>query len=398
MGVMKVTDSDGNVGYLETNIDLTSTTPTSPARVVQNREMLVNGQLVSNSNPIPFAMTNWGTGAPVLGPGTSTANTLPVFADAGGHLLGPSSIPIDPTTKLLGDVPFVGTLQSTPSAPVSLSASQNDYNPGTSLVLDINPTANINLTGFTTGQNGRMLMVRNVGTGGFTITLANLTTSQTVNQLNIPSGSIALAQGSLALLIYDSNVTNWRVVTVNFASADFTLARNVTVARYFAFSLNNATISANQNNYAQSNSPYWQMTSAAAYTITGMGNTLAGCLRMLENSGTFPLTLSHQSSSSSTSNQFSFPDAADMVLPPGHRVLFFYDGTATKWKPVSFARGNIGNYLVASLPALGTAGKGATAFATNGRKSGEGAAAGTGVPVYFDGTIWRTYSDVAVAA
>ncbi len=38
------------------------------------------------------------------------------------------------------------------------------------------------------------------------------------------------------------------------------------------------------------------------------------------------------------------------------------------------------------------------AFATNGRKSGEGAAAGTGCPVWSDGTNWRTFYDNSIVA
>jgi len=48
-----------------------------------------------------------------------------------------------------------------------------------------------------------------------------------------------------------------------------------------------------------------------------------------------------------------------------------------------------GKYTVALLP---TGTEGMTAYATNGRKSGEGSGAGTGVPVYFSNTEWRTYS------
>lgn len=48
-----------------------------------------------------------------------------------------------------------------------------------------------------------------------------------------------------------------------------------------------------------------------------------------------------------------------------------------------------GNYTVATLPA----GKeGQMAFATNGRKVGEGVGNGTGVPVYFSTGKWRVYS------
>jgi len=62
-----------------------------------------------------------------------------------------------------------------------------------------------------------------------------------------------------------------------------------------------------------------------------------------------------------------------------------------------FAGGMLLNsYVVASLPA-GT--EGALAYATNGRKVGEGAGAGTGVPVYWSTGSWRVYStDATVAA
>ena len=50
---------------------------------------------------------------------------------------------------------------------------------------------------------------------------------------------------------------------------------------------------------------------------------------------------------------------------------------------------NVGGYTVATLP---TAAQGAlagdVAYATNGRKAAEGAAAGTGNLVFFDGTNW----------
>ncbi|MEH6565544.1 MAG: DUF2793 domain-containing protein [Halopseudomonas sp.] len=49
-----------------------------------------------------------------------------------------------------------------------------------------------------------------------------------------------------------------------------------------------------------------------------------------------------------------------------------------------------GSFTVATLPTAPLTG--AQAYATNGRKAGEGAGAGTGVPVYFQGS-WKTYYD-----
>jgi hypothetical protein len=54
-------------------------------------------------------------------------------------------------------------------------------------------------------------------------------------------------------------------------------------------------------------------------------------------------------------------------------------------------------YTVATLPASPAAGS--TAYASNGRKVGEGAGSGTGVPVYFSNGSWRVSStDVAVTS
>lgn len=61
-------------------------------------------------------------------------------------------------------------------------------------------------------------------------------------------------------------------------------------------------------------------------------------------------------------------------------------------------RNSLTVYTVAGLPATGLyAGK--LAYASNGRKVGEGPGAGTGVVVYYSGAAWRVFStDAAVAA
>lgn len=52
-----------------------------------------------------------------------------------------------------------------------------------------------------------------------------------------------------------------------------------------------------------------------------------------------------------------------------------------------------GKYTVVTLP---TGVEAQVAYATNGRKIGEGAGAGTGVPVYFSNSSWRRFSDDTV--
>ena len=78
-------------------------------------------------------------------------------------------------------------------------------------------------------------------------------------------------------------------------------------------------------------------------------------------------------------------------------VVVYFDGT--NWRAID--TGNVvstttnipiaPNYTVAGLPVAGTAGR--YAFATNGRKTGEGAGAGTGVLCYDDGIAWRRVDD-----
>lgn len=60
---------------------------------------------------------------------------------------------------------------------------------------------------------------------------------------------------------------------------------------------------------------------------------------------------------------------------------------------------NVLSRAVAQLPSTGVR-NGATAWATNGRKTGEGAGAGTGVLVYFTASdaSWRRLSDDSVVA
>jgi len=86
------------------------------------------------------------------------------------------------------------------------------------------------------------------------------------------------------------------------------------------------------------------------------------------------------------------PNAGFLVFSVADSQFLEWNGTA--WVPA--VSGALPVYTVANLP-TGTAGM--IAYASNGRKGGEGAGTGTGVPVYFSNAAWRVYSnDLAVAA
>ncbi len=84
---------------------------------------------------------------------------------------------------------------------------------------------------------------------------------------------------------------------------------------------------------------------------------------------------------------------------PGFLVFSVADAQFLQWSGSAWVPATTGAlpvYTVANLP---TGAAGMVAYASNGRKGGEGAGAGTGVPVYFSNAAWRTYSnDLAVTA
>ncbi|RQS79736.1 hypothetical protein [Burkholderia seminalis] len=88
-----------------------------------------------------------------------------------------------------------------------------------------------------------------------------------------------------------------------------------------------------------------------------------------------------------------------LSTPPDPRTPFeapaWQTWFALLWR--QFGPGDLGAFAVASLPSGALEGQ--KAWAKNGRKVGEGAGAGTGVPVYWSNGAWRVYStDAAVSA
>ncbi|MBZ5700246.1 MAG: DUF2793 domain-containing protein [Acidobacteriia bacterium] len=79
-------------------------------------------------------------------------------------------------------------------------------------------------------------------------------------------------------------------------------------------------------------------------------------------------------------------------------VVFSRNGSAQlQWSGSAWLPLMLPAFTVANLPAAPAAGS--VAYASNGRKTGEGAGLGTGVPCYFSSGNWRRYSDdTAVAA
>lgn len=95
--------------------------------------------------------------------------------------------------------------------PVTLSATANNYNPtgfANCNVLRLTSTVDVNITGFSNGRNGRLIVVENVGTK--TITFVKQNGGSTAAN-RFATDNVALSAGGVGIAVYDSIASRWRV-------------------------------------------------------------------------------------------------------------------------------------------------------------------------------------------
>ncbi|HMN51130.1 MAG TPA: discoidin domain-containing protein [Xanthobacteraceae bacterium] len=92
-------------------------------------------------------------------------------------------------------------------------------------------------------------------------------------------------------------------------------------------------LTANANDYAPdgfASASVLRISGTATREITGLAGGSDGRIVIALNVGAYPLTLKHESASSSADNRFGFP--ADVVLAGKQAALFWYDSTSARWK------------------------------------------------------------------
>jgi hypothetical protein len=105
-----------------------------------------------------------------------------------------------------------------------------------------------------------------------------------------------------------------------------------TFDKYLAATLGTPTqISSNQNNYDPGDTGVARISSDAARTITGIA-AKSKAIIVLINVGAYPITLSHQSSSSTAANRIIVPNGSDAVLEPDRPLTLWYDDTTSRWR------------------------------------------------------------------
>lgn len=107
---------------------------------------------------------------------------------------------------------FAKSFRIDASLVVTPSTNQNNYAPAglsDAVFLKITPSADIDITGLTTGSAGRFLLICN-GSASFTVTLKNNDgSSLAANRFSMENDTV-LRDGKLALLWYDSATSLWR--------------------------------------------------------------------------------------------------------------------------------------------------------------------------------------------
>lgn len=98
--------------------------------------------------------------------------------------------------------------------------------------------------------------------------------------------------------------------------------------------LSPAQITANQNNYNPTGlgaAGVLRLNSDAARDITGIVPSANHQALLVLNVGGFPITLRHESGSSTAANRFTFASGTDLVLNRTGMLWLFYDQTTARW-------------------------------------------------------------------
>lgn len=100
-----------------------------------------------------------------------------------------------------------------------------------------------------------------------------------------------------------------------------------------------ANLSADQNNYAPTGHAAAALLRLAPQTVdrtvTGLaGGSINRRITIVNTAAALNLVLAHESASSSASNRFLCPGAANLTLAPGATRDAVYDGTSSRWRVV----------------------------------------------------------------
>lgn len=153
---------------------------------------------------------------------TVSAGTVVTAVDTGSQVqsVGSGSPAVSYTPiQTTGKVAF-----TTDITPTTLAANTNDYAPtglSTASTLRLSASAAYNLTGLTGGEDGRILLLHNVGS--FTITLKDENAGSTAANRFALSADVQLVPDTSTMLQWDATSSRWRVIGGSGVSPTTTL-------------------------------------------------------------------------------------------------------------------------------------------------------------------------------
>lgn len=254
-----------------------------------------------------------------------------------------------------------------------------------------NPTISVPTAITWTGKTvtGGTFNVTSVTTAGFSSTAGTSTFNPSSGNANVNINAPTGTNAFMRLQINSANVVQWRTngASQGLLDCDDLRFRALSGTERMKLDSGGLTIASG-----------FTLTVTSDLTVNGntaLGNA-SGDTTTITGSATISNGLAVTGTLSCTGNASLGDASGDVCAITGSATIS--NGLAVTGASTATTILKAGSFTVATLPSAATSGAGAHAYASNGRKAGEGGGAGTGIPVWSDASNWKTYYDNTTAA
>lgn len=204
------------------------------------------------------------------------------------------------------------------NTPPTLTANQNDYDPGYYDVLRLAGDTERTITGVSKGKKGRLMQFFNVGAYAITLAYEN-SSSLAQNRFSFVNNSdFIIPPKGTVFIYYDSSQSRW--IGGDNASMFDVVNENTP-----------AVLSANQNDYDIGVYEVIRISASTKVSITGMNGGVRGRFVEFINVGTNRISFPNENTGSLAQNRISTPYQETFQLLQNARARFYYDATNSRW-------------------------------------------------------------------